>query len=231
VTSPPPRWEIASPARIVHSLVLVVLMGSTFVLGFGVIGPMLGLDMSEVFSGSKLALLTTAIMGVYSVVGVVGLGLFVFGRVRPSDIGWRSEHVARDIGTGLLGALCLVGCMLAILLLFGLDVDELLHSITQFTRAQRAQMLLIGVIAGLGEESVFRGYLQPALCSRLGAVIGILAGSTIFALYHVVVTPHVIGISAKFSFGIVLGVLRYRTGSLWPAAIAHFTFWQIMGFA
>ncbi|MDD9946624.1 MAG: CPBP family intramembrane metalloprotease [Myxococcales bacterium] len=225
------RWEPASRAQIVHSLILVVGMASTFILGFGVIGPALGLKMDEVFSGSLPAMLTTALMGLYSVGGVVGLGLLLLGRVRPGDLGWRVDQLGRDVVAGLIGVVGLVACMLVVMLGFGLDLDGLFVSITSFTGPQRAQMLLIGVIAALGEESVFRGYLQPALTSRMGPATGIFLGAAIFAIYHVPVTPHAIGITAKFGFGLVLGLLRYRTGSLVPAAVAHWGFWQIMGFA
>jgi uncharacterized protein len=229
-TTTSPRWPTASQGQILHSLALVLCMGATFLLGLGVIGPALGVQPDEFFTGSSRALLMTALMGSYSV-AVVALGLLALGRVRAADLGWRSEHMATDVAYGLLGALLLVLGMMAVMVAFGADVREAYEVATRFTPAQRLQMLMIGVIAGFGEESVFRGYLQPALCSKFGVWWGLSATAVIFALYHVPVTPHAIGLTAKLMFGIILGLLRHKTGGLWAPAIAHFVFWQIAGFA
>lgn len=55
--------------------------------------------------------------------------------------------------------------------------------------------------------------------------------ATVFALYHLPVTPSAIGLSGKLLFGLILGALRQRTGSLVAPAVAHAGFWQIAGFA
>jgi membrane protease YdiL (CAAX protease family) len=48
----------------------------------------------------------------------------------------------------------------------------------------RLLFVLIGLLAGFCEESLFRGYLQQCAVARLGAVGGIIAVSSLFAALH-----------------------------------------------
>lgn len=78
-------------------------------------------------------------------------------------------------------------------------------------------LLLIGVLPGLAEEMLYRGYVQNRLCQAWPAAISILLTAVIFGLAHVDPTHalHVIPL------GIWLGVLSWRTESLWPAILGH----------
>ena len=158
--------------ELLHSLVLVVALGAAFPIGFGWLAPRLGLTGGDVFDGSRAALLTTACMGAYVVVGVVGLGLLGIRRASPADLGWRARPSLRDIASGLFGMLALVLALVATAAAFGLHPAGLLRTALDFDAGQRWQMLMIGVIAAAGEESVFRGYLQPVLQHRLGSGTG-----------------------------------------------------------
>lgn len=78
-------------------------------------------------------------------------------------------------------------------------------------------LLLIGVLPGLAEELLYRGYVQNRLCQAWPAAISILLTAVIFGIAHVDPTHalHVIPL------GIWLGVLAWRTESLWPAILGH----------
>jgi membrane protease YdiL (CAAX protease family) len=83
-------------------------------------------------------------------------------------------------------------------------------------------LVSVGVIAlapGVGEELVMRGVLLPALVGPLGPVGAVAGSATLFAAIHL--DPY------RFLFtlavGLVLGILRLRSGSLWPPILAHAT--------
>lgn len=78
-------------------------------------------------------------------------------------------------------------------------------------------LVAVAVIPGICEELIFREIIQPATTYTLGAVAGIVYTSALFALVHLV--P--IQIVAAFAFGLLFGYLRYRTGSVYPAILAH----------
>ena len=78
-------------------------------------------------------------------------------------------------------------------------------------------ILLIGLLPGIAEEILFRGYVQRRFVDRWGPAAGIAVTSIIFGLFHV--TPH--GIALATIIGVWLGVLAYRTGSIVPGILCH----------
>jgi membrane protease YdiL (CAAX protease family) len=91
-----------------------------------------------------------------------------------------------------------------------------------------------GAIGGLGEEIGWRGLLQPELERRLGAWRGTFLTGLIWAAWHLPANlagyndPAHPGIGTFLVFplevvamGVGLAWLTRRTGSVWPAALAH----------
>ncbi len=87
-----------------------------------------------------------------------------------------------------------------------------------------ASILVIAVLPGVCEELLVRGVLLPSLASGGGAARGaalppgpVVFSSLLFAAMHF--DPY------RFLFtlaiGLVLGVVRLGTGSLWPPVVAH----------
>ncbi len=77
---------------------------------------------------------------------------------------------------------------------------------------------LIGATPGLCEELLFRGYMQSRLTMRWGGVIGILATSLLFAVFHM----DIVHSTAVFALGVWLGWIAWQSDSLYPAMLAHF---------
>lgn len=83
-----------------------------------------------------------------------------------------------------------------------------------------SRALSVGILVALGpavEEVFFRGFLLAALVQSIGTAPGIAAASAVFAVAHgdiSVVLP-------VFLSGAILSWLYVRTGSLWPAFLAH----------
>lgn len=72
------------------------------------------------------------------------------------------------------------------------------------------ELLLVASLAGLGEEVLFRGLLQPLL--------GLVGSNVVFGLVHSV-TPLYAVIAGMI--GMYLGSLQTSTGNLWPPVLAH----------
>jgi membrane protease YdiL (CAAX protease family) len=83
-----------------------------------------------------------------------------------------------------------------------------------------ASLLALVVLAPVGEETLFRGFLYVGIAaSRAGPNVAIVVSSVAFALLHVQYDWYgVIGVAA---IGLYLGVVRYRTGSLLLTMLLH----------
>jgi len=87
-----------------------------------------------------------------------------------------------------------------------------------------------GAVAGLAlvayqagaEELLFRGWMQPVLCARLGPLAGLALTSAIFAGLHLAGAPRSLLAVVNITLGgLLFGLLALRTGGLWAAIGAH----------
>ncbi|CUK00208.1 CAAX amino terminal protease self-immunity [Ruegeria denitrificans] len=74
----------------------------------------------------------------------------------------------------------------------------------------------------LTEEAFFRGYMQSALSSRIGAGLGIAAASLLFGLAHAGGGPALVVFASIL--GAACGLGYYATGRLWVPILMHFGF-------
>lgn len=76
--------------------------------------------------------------------------------------------------------------------------------------------VFVGVVAPIGEEFLFRGVITNAWL-RHGAVVGVGGSALLFALFHGInlVLP------VALITGIAAGEVFRRSGSIWPAVVAH----------
>lgn len=84
-----------------------------------------------------------------------------------------------------------------------------------------AALIMSSVVAGICEETGYRGYLQVPLEKRYGQVIAILVSSVIFTLIHLIKVWAAPIVPNIFLASILLGILAYRTRSLIPGIIGH----------
>lgn len=79
-------------------------------------------------------------------------------------------------------------------------------------------LLFISVFAGVGEELFFRGVLQRIIIRLFkNAWAGIIVTAIIFSAIHF----QFYGFIPRFILGIILGLIYWYSGSLWPAIVAH----------
>ena len=84
-----------------------------------------------------------------------------------------------------------------------------------------AAWLLTGAaVAGIAEESAFRGYMQKMLEERYRAPIAIAITSAVFGAAHL---THGFSVAVLFdaAWGSVYGALAYYTGSILPSLVLH----------
>jgi membrane protease YdiL (CAAX protease family) len=92
---------------------------------------------------------------------------------------------------------------------------------TYVRRMTPAACIVGGLVAGLGEEPLFRGVLLPLL-SSLSPAIGLLATAALFGAAHFIrPSLWLLAVWAAWQ-GILLGAVYTLTGSLAAVMLAHF---------
>ena len=89
-------------------------------------------------------------------------------------------------------------------------------------------LILLALLAGVGEELLFRGWLQVWIESHWGAAAGLVGSNILFGLAHCITAPYAILAGA---IGVYLGVLFDASGerSLLVPVIAH-ALYDYLGF-
>lgn len=92
---------------------------------------------------------------------------------------------------------------------------------------ERAPLFLefasVVVLAALGEEWLCRGVLWQALERVAPAAATVVLSALLFGLLHALNGGFLFEVPHRFVFGLLLGALRARTGSLGPCVVAHGT--------
>jgi membrane protease YdiL (CAAX protease family) len=82
-------------------------------------------------------------------------------------------------------------------------------------------IIMSSIVAGICEETGFRGYMQVLLERKWGPAAGIIITSVVFMLIHLShswaapILPHI------FFASVLLGIIAYRSGSLLPGIVGH----------
>jgi hypothetical protein len=82
-----------------------------------------------------------------------------------------------------------------------------------------ANLVVVALIAAVGEELTFRGVLQPWMIKVCrNPHVGIVLGAIVFSALHF----QFFGFVPRFVLGLMLGYLAYASKSLWPSMLLHF---------
>jgi membrane protease YdiL (CAAX protease family) len=211
-------------------LVLLAHCVTIFGIGFALL-LVLGVDPRTIPDAPPLAFVALAIAGSLDI-GLVFAGLLRrFGRISFAELGWSRFRIG-DVALGLVGLALLVALVyvqLGLRIGWGAALDHLGQSIADVPLRQRAFCFLIGLVAAFTEETLFRGYMQPAVQARIGRWLGLVIVAVVFAAYHGRFTPEMF--LGKLGVGLVLGGLRDRTRTLWSPGIAHVLQWTVLAMA
>jgi membrane protease YdiL (CAAX protease family) len=171
------------------------------------------LNRPDVYAGSAVALagLTMACL----VVGALGPGLEALSL---GPVEWKALGIA-SLRLGVASAV-LVGAFHLVSKMARLSESPILAELLPRTATERRLFAGLSVLAGFGEEVVFRGFLFAVLVPALGSVWTTLAVSSLaFGVLHVY--QGAFGILRTAALGALLGTSVIVDGSLWPAVIVH----------
>ena len=156
------------------------------------------------------------------VVAAVGLG-WLLGYAPLKTLSWSWA----DAGWGLLGVLpplgvlvLCVNCRWAPLARVIAVLDEVI--VPLFAPCRGIEFAVIALLAGLGEEMLFRGVIQTALADWIGGAaglwIGLMAAAVLFGLAHAVTFAYTV---LAALIGLYLGWIWLWTGNLLVPVVAH----------
>ncbi|HEY4154943.1 MAG TPA: type II CAAX endopeptidase family protein [Puia sp.] len=103
------------------------------------------------------------------------------------------------------------------------ETDNTLRNILAMknTRDLLQSVLLVGVMAAVGEELFFRGIMQRLLIQACKSPwAGIILTAAIFSAFH----GQFMGFIPRMILGIILGALYWYSGSIIPAMAGHFIY-------
>ena len=143
--------------------------------------------------------------------GLASLGLRNFNWLRAA--GW--------IGFGLIAFRIIVAFAYLVADKLITSFNPMQEQSNEFTQAANqyywVSFAALVIIPPLIEELVFRGYLFPALAKRWGVVVGAVLSSLLFGLAHFQLNVTIY----TLILGVLLCIMYYRLGSLWPSIIFH----------
>jgi len=163
------------------------------------------------------ATLLKATIGVESLAGVIALVAIRLASVQPA---WASgpAQIGGGVALGLLTAAGAIGLTrIRPRILARLQADFQL-AVRLFGKATVLDLAVVSLLAGVGEELLFRGFLQTWFAQAAGAHVAVLAAAVVFGLAHAISRSYVVFASV---LGISLGYLYHLTGSLPAAMVAH----------
>jgi len=139
---------------------------------------------------------------------------------------WVSAHldvggIALGVVAGLVmlaGASALTESTFAFAVRMRRDMDRFLDL---FRGATVPDFLFISVLAGLGEEALFRGVIQGGLVGHIGLPMAIVVSSVLFGLAHYISKTYVVFAAG---LGALFGVLYAWSGNIAVPMIAHATY-------
>jgi membrane protease YdiL (CAAX protease family) len=160
----------------------------------------------------------------WALVALAGAALLP-GRGLAERLGLRRGRLGPlRLGAGLLGFLLLSNGLHRLIVGMALFEGSTLGEIDTLVRevsgtAPLLVLLAIGLAPALGEELLFRGFLQRWLSLRLSGPVAVLGAAALFGLAHL----DVVHGPAAFLLGAYLGTLAWLGRSLLPAILCHAT--------
>lgn len=217
-TDTKPRWAEGSSARVAHALAVWLAFLALVHVTRLVLVPVFGLV------GAVCAFLLFY-------VGVLGILMVRVGGLRARDLGMTLQGWPKEVMLGMAGFLAISVLLLGwIFARHGAEaVIETLKSIAGFSPGERVFFLGIGLLAASAEDTLFRGYMQPALMTRLGAVAGIFLTMALFQVHHFTDWPTVDRVGSLCITGLGFGVMRSQKRPLIACYTAHTVLWLIWG--
>jgi uncharacterized protein len=173
---------------------------------------------------SKYLGLIQSIATIFSgIVGVLLIWVFVKARKRAGfgdylglhKVSLRTVLLAIGVVIAFLGVTTLVENLLGV----G-SGDSINNDIYKTSVSPVLFAIAVVIFAPLFEEALFRGFLFEGLRqSRLGIIGAVLITSVTWAALHI--QYNLFGIAYIFTLGIIIGLIKWKTRTIWSAFIMH----------
>lgn len=229
----PPPVPVLRPRVWSVFLMYGVAMGTVFLVAGAVLMAVVIAQNGLSFHPSKVLAATMSVPGL---LGSMGATMAVFAGAaalgaKLSPVPWRDRLRCRPVkvpGSVLVaGSGAVLGIGMTVIGLDGLGLiprSDVLESLELFMTGLSGPelvltVLVIGILPGIAEELMFRGYIQTRLSERWGARWAILWTSLMFGVMHLDLVQGGFAVAT----GAVLGFITERTGSIFPAMICHAT--------
>ncbi len=190
---------------IVATVVMALIVGVLFEIA-GADTDSHGFQFAATFAGD-VALVLAAVFLTADLGRPTG-ATFGFRRFRPSAIGW--------VFAAFVAYLILAAIYTQLVNPPQEDLPEQLGADESVLLAVLTGIFVV-VIAPFVEEFFFRGFLYQGLRNSWGVPLAVLGSAVVFSLIHLTPDKWVpLGI-----LGVMLALLREKTGSLWPCIMLH----------
>jgi len=155
------------------------------------------------------------VMSVITVIWCVRERQLILPQLRPAGVRWYLLAPVLAVGTFLFAVTAIEGMHR----LFGLEKLGYLDSFRKAHLGWFWIILSVCVQPGVIEELAFRGAILSSLGRALSSREAMFVSALMFGILHLSVPsmPHL------FLIGVILAWLRYRSGSLLPGMLMHFT--------
>jgi membrane protease YdiL (CAAX protease family) len=165
--------------------------------------------------------LSSAVILEASLIGIALWAASLFRPLRASEFGLRPTRFWRAVGWAALGIVAFVVFLLIWTAIFGEPTQDTAEEVG----ANESQLALIAagvlfvVFAPVGEEFFFRGFFYGSLRSKLSPGWAALINGTVFGAIHA--STGVSAVPPLIFLGVVLCLIREKTGSLYPCIAIH----------
>lgn len=158
-----------------------------------------------------------------SLVGAAIAFAAMAARPTPAQFGLRPTRVLRAVALVVAGYVAFI--VISDVWVALLDIRSKQHVIEDLggdsgTAALLGAAFVTTVIAPMAEETIFRGYIFTALRGWLGVAGAAVVTGLLFGAIHVTSSPigYLLPLAA---FGVILCLVYWRTGSLYPCIALH----------
>lgn len=213
---------------------VLIISFLAYLIGYLVLSVVFGVVAAGLSMGRSRETLTLLLLQMLAMLGAYGLTLATLWSLTaqtgedPREIGRRAplgKEILWGVG-GYCASLPLVFAASAVSTLLSKTIfkhvptpEHPLESVAMQGGAAFAVVFVMAVvIAPLVEETAFRGMLYNALRGRMGVWASALLSGAIFAIIHPTLPA---GFLPILCLGVVLALLREKTGSLMPGMICH----------
>ncbi len=184
------------------------------ILGIGIIGGAIFGFGSNSYSFQVFA---SFIFGVVT----LGLAIFHFEILKPQLKRFGFFNLSAWLGFPMLGVLLLINYGVHVKFIEWLGISELLEiedSYIDIFRSYGAAVFFVAVLPAVTEEIADRGLIQEWLQKALSPWKAIIFTAFLFGISHFTI----FSLPYLFSVGLLLGWLKWKTGSLYPSILIHF---------